>query len=275
MIEDIPYPRHEQKLPVVLSPAEVAAVFEATRNLKHRTILMTIYSSRLRVSELVNQRVIDIDSQRQIISVRQGKGNKDRRVMLSPKLLEALRIYRRSYRPRVWLFPQARRTRDPTRDGFDYLPAGRRSRSSCEAHITAYAAAFLRHSSVGRRDRPAPHPDPAGTPQPQNHRQVSARVQPGGAHYRQYAGSIARTYFRQLRRNESGGGPSFLSQRVFFVLFFFAALAATIRLSGVTQRRSVADEDVGPRRYCGVTARGGLGLSGELVDAKTVQEHRG
>ena len=83
----------------------MAAIFEATRKLKHRTILMTIYSSRLRVSELVNQRVIDIDSQRQIISVRQGKGNKDRRVMLSPKLLEALRIYRRSYRPRVWLFP--------------------------------------------------------------------------------------------------------------------------------------------------------------------------
>jgi len=93
MIEHIPYPRHEQKLPVVLSPAEVAAVFEATRNLKHRTILMTIYAAGLRVSELTHLKVTDIDSQRQVICVRQGKGRKDRQVMLSSKLLEVLRIY--------------------------------------------------------------------------------------------------------------------------------------------------------------------------------------
>jgi site-specific recombinase XerD len=105
MIEHIPYPRHEQKLPVVLSPAEVAAVFEATRNLKHRTVLTTIYAAGLRVSELTNLQVTDIDSQRQVICVRQGKGHKDRQVMLSPKLLELLRIYWRSYRPTLWLFP--------------------------------------------------------------------------------------------------------------------------------------------------------------------------
>jgi len=104
-IEYIPYPRREDKLPVVLSPAEVAAVFEATHNLKHRTILMTIYAAGLRVSEVTHLRVSDIDSQRQVICVRQGKGRKDRQVMLSPKLLEALRIYWKSYRPRVWLFP--------------------------------------------------------------------------------------------------------------------------------------------------------------------------
>src|SRR6202035_5295335 len=74
MIEHIPYPRHEQKLPVVLSPAEVAAVFGATRNLKHRAILMTIYAAGLRVSELTNLQVTDIDSSRQVICVRQGKG---------------------------------------------------------------------------------------------------------------------------------------------------------------------------------------------------------
>jgi integrase/recombinase XerD len=105
MIEYIPYPRHEDKLPVVLSPAEVAAVLEATPNLKHRTILMTIYAGGLRVSEVTHLRVSDIDSQRQVICVRQGKGRKDRQVMLSPKLLEVLRIYWKSYRPRVWLFP--------------------------------------------------------------------------------------------------------------------------------------------------------------------------
>ncbi|MBV8773731.1 MAG: tyrosine-type recombinase/integrase [Deltaproteobacteria bacterium] len=84
MIEHIPYLRHEQKLPVVLSPAEVAAVFEAARNLKHRTILTTIYAAGLRASGLTHLRVSDIDSQRRVIWVRQGKGRKDRQVMLSP-----------------------------------------------------------------------------------------------------------------------------------------------------------------------------------------------
>ena len=105
MLEAIPYPRHEQKLPVVLSPAEIAALFHSIPNLKHRTILMTIYAAGLRVSELINLRVTDIDSQRELICVRQGKGHKDRQVMLSPKLLEALRTYWKRYRPRTWLFP--------------------------------------------------------------------------------------------------------------------------------------------------------------------------
>jgi integrase/recombinase XerD len=105
MIEYIPYPRHEQKLPVVLSPAEVAALFQSTPNLKHRAILMTMYAAGLRVSELIHLQVTDIDSQRQLICVRQGKGHKDRRVMLSPKLLALLRVYWKRYRPRTWLFP--------------------------------------------------------------------------------------------------------------------------------------------------------------------------
>jgi integrase/recombinase XerD len=105
MIEHLPYPRHEQKLPVVLSPSEVAALFQSTPNLKHRAILMTIYAAGLRVSELINLQVTDIDSQRQLICVRQGKGHKDRQVMLSSKLLELLRTYWKRYRPRTWLFP--------------------------------------------------------------------------------------------------------------------------------------------------------------------------
>ena len=108
MIEHIPYPRHEQKLPTVLSPAEVARLFQSTPNLKHRAILMTIYAAGLRVSELINLRLADIDSQRQLISIRQGKGHKDRQVMLSPKLLEVLRTYWKHYRPKAWLFPGAK-----------------------------------------------------------------------------------------------------------------------------------------------------------------------
>src|ERR1700686_4867837 len=93
MIEHIPYPRHEQKLPVVLSPTEVAALFQKTPTLKHRALLMTIYAAGRRVSDLISLRVTDIDRQRQLICVHQAKGHKDRQVMLSPKLLEMLQLY--------------------------------------------------------------------------------------------------------------------------------------------------------------------------------------
>jgi site-specific recombinase XerD len=75
---------------------------------------MTIYAAGLRVSELVNLRVTDIDRQRQLICVRQGKGHKDRQVMLSPKLLETLQFYWKKYRPMTWLFPGQRPERPIT-----------------------------------------------------------------------------------------------------------------------------------------------------------------
>jgi integrase len=93
MIEFIPYPRRVKKLPLVLSQAEVLMLLQATTNLKHHTILATIYATGLRASETANLRVSDIDSNRQMIVVRQGKGHKDRFVLLSPKLLELLRRY--------------------------------------------------------------------------------------------------------------------------------------------------------------------------------------
>ena len=105
MIDYIPYPRREKRLPTVLSQAEVASLLQATNNLKHRTILTTIYAAGLRVSEVANLRPAEIDSRRQVIVVRQGKGHKDRLVMLSPHLLELLRQYWKAYRPPLWLFP--------------------------------------------------------------------------------------------------------------------------------------------------------------------------
>ena len=105
MIEHLPYPRHEKKLPVVLSQSEVAAVLEAPQNIKHRAILTTLYAAGLRVSEVATLRVTDIDSHRQLIGVHQGKGRKDRFVMLSPKLLEVLRRYWKAHQPTHWLFP--------------------------------------------------------------------------------------------------------------------------------------------------------------------------
>ena len=163
MIEHIPYPRHEQKLPVVLSPAEVAAVLDATRDLKHRTILMTIYAAGLRVSELTHLKVTDIDSQRQVICVRQGKGRKDRQVMLSSKLLEVLDLLENLSTRGLAVPRRYTGASNHTGDGFDDLPASRRSRSPVQAYLTPHFAALLRHPSAGRRDRPAPHPGPART----------------------------------------------------------------------------------------------------------------
>jgi integrase/recombinase XerD len=104
MIEFIPYPRRVKKLPLVLSQEEVLMLLKTPTNLKHQTILTTIYATGLRVSEAANLRVSDIDSGRQVIAVRQGKGQKDRFVILSPKLLELLRRYWRIYRPTPYLF---------------------------------------------------------------------------------------------------------------------------------------------------------------------------
>jgi len=99
--------RQPRALPVVLSQDEVARFFAAVRNLKHRAILMTAYAGGLRVSEVTHLRVCDIDSQRMVIHVRQGKGQKDRYVMLSPRLLKILRAYWKAVRPRGFLFPGA------------------------------------------------------------------------------------------------------------------------------------------------------------------------
>jgi integrase/recombinase XerD len=99
--------KQPRTLPVVLGPDELARFFAAITNLKHRAILMTAYAAGLRVSEVTRLRVADIDSERMVIRVRQGKGQKDRYVMLSPRLLGILRAYWRAARPGDLLFPGA------------------------------------------------------------------------------------------------------------------------------------------------------------------------
>lgn len=104
-ITHIPFPRKQKKLPVVLSREEVSQLLAAIKSLKYRTILSLCYGAGLRVSEALNLQVADIDSSRMLIRVRQGKGHKDRYVMLSPRLLELLRVYWKAERPRTFLFP--------------------------------------------------------------------------------------------------------------------------------------------------------------------------
>lgn len=101
---DIPRPRREKKLPVVLSKQEVSQLISVTRNLKHRALLTLKYSSGLRLSEIKNLKIGDIDSKRMMVHIVQAKGFKDRYSILSPVALELLREYYKIYRPVTWLF---------------------------------------------------------------------------------------------------------------------------------------------------------------------------
>jgi site-specific recombinase XerD len=103
--DDIPAGRQAKKLPVVLSQDEVARFLGAVDNLKQRMVLTVCYATGLRISEAVRLTPAAIDSQRMVIRVEQGKGRKDRYVMLPPKLLDMLRNYWDRTRPGKWLFP--------------------------------------------------------------------------------------------------------------------------------------------------------------------------
>ena len=103
--EVIPAPKTPKKLPVILSPEEVLEFLGCVRLIQHRTILTCCYAAGLRISEANALEAAHIDSQRMVIRVEQGKGQKDRYVMLSPKLLEILRQWWRQERPQHWLFP--------------------------------------------------------------------------------------------------------------------------------------------------------------------------
>jgi len=105
IIKHLPFPRKETRLPVILSPAQVSTLLASIANPRHRMFFTTIYATGLRLSEARRLEVADLDSARQTVRVRQGKGRKDRYVMLSPRLLELLRQYWKAYRPARLLFP--------------------------------------------------------------------------------------------------------------------------------------------------------------------------
>jgi len=106
--EDLPYPKQRFRVPVVLSPEEVQRLVANAKNLYHRTRLLTLYGAGLRRSEACQLKVRDIDSQRMVLRVEQGKGGRDREIPLSPTLLVALREYYRWMRPKTYLFPGTR-----------------------------------------------------------------------------------------------------------------------------------------------------------------------
>jgi site-specific recombinase XerD len=121
MVDYSPYPKKPKKLPVILSRDEVKALLLAPHHLKHRAILATLYATGLRVSALCQLQGTDIDSQRMVIQVRQGKGKRDRLVMLSPDLLPLLRRYWKLSQLKSWLFPGHRVTEPITSDGVAFI----------------------------------------------------------------------------------------------------------------------------------------------------------
>ncbi|WP_345944755.1 tyrosine-type recombinase/integrase [Variovorax sp. dw_954] len=127
----------------MLSPEEVMHFLGCVNNLKQRTILTTAYAAGLRVSEVTHLKVTDIDSQRMVLRINQGKGRRDRYVMLSPRLLEVLRSYWKVVRPKTWLFPGDIPGRPITTDAVE-LACRRAHRAACIAKpITPHS---LRHA---------------------------------------------------------------------------------------------------------------------------------
>jgi site-specific recombinase XerD len=119
MLEHIPFPKRPRRLPIILSREEVALLIDSAPNLLYRTILMTLYSTGMRRGEIVQLKASDIDKQRMMVNIRRGKGNKDRNVPLSQKLLDSLRQYWRWMRPQTYVFPgvvDGRRVDQPISD---------------------------------------------------------------------------------------------------------------------------------------------------------------
>jgi len=143
VVEDVRCPRREHRLPVVLSVEEVRRFFEAVRSFKYRMILMTAYSAGLRVSEVVRLRVGDIDTERMVLRITQGKRRKDRYALLSPLLLKMLRHYWWAARPEEYLFSGRSPQRPISISGVQRACQEAKLRAGLDKDVTPHT---LRHS---------------------------------------------------------------------------------------------------------------------------------
>jgi integrase/recombinase XerD len=143
VVAKVACPQLPKRLPVVLSTDEMARLLDALENPKHRALLMTAYAAGLRLSEVAHLRVADIDSARMVIHVRQGKGRKDRDVMLSPRLLAVLRDYWATDRPGPYLFPGRQPARPISPRAVQLVCQHARAASGLGKHVHMHT---LRHS---------------------------------------------------------------------------------------------------------------------------------
>lgn len=143
LAEAIPRPRTDKRLPTVLSRDETARLIAAVQNPKHRVLVMLLYSSGLRVGEVVRLRVQDIDAERGLVRVREGKGGKDRYTLLSDKALATLRAYFETFRPEKWIFPGGRPERHYTVRSVQHVVQQCARRAGIAKPVTPHT---LRHS---------------------------------------------------------------------------------------------------------------------------------
>jgi integrase/recombinase XerD len=141
--DHFPRAKRPHKLPVVLSPEEVSAFFDHVPSLRYRAALMTCYGAGLRVSEAVALKVGDIDSQRMLLRIEQGKGRKDRYAMLSERLLKVLRIWWRAARPEGYLFPGWRTGKHMSSESLQTACREAARRAGIAKRVTVHT---LRHS---------------------------------------------------------------------------------------------------------------------------------
>jgi integrase/recombinase XerD len=144
-IENIPYTKKIKKLPSVLSKEEIVTLYQSVNYLKHKAIILTLYSTGMRVAELANLKVTDIDSKRMVIIIREGKGQKERHVMLSERLLKLLRIYwkEQKIKPTTWLFYGIKQDKPLDRKSIYALVKDAAKKSNIKKNISPHT---LRHS---------------------------------------------------------------------------------------------------------------------------------
>ncbi len=200
--EFLPYPKDHRRLPTVLSPRRGLALINAAGTLFRRTLLMTLYGTGMRRSELAHLKVGDIDSQRMIIRVVAGKGGKDRDLPRSPTLLETLREYWRWRKPKLYLFPHpyswpASGGADFRQDRLDRMQRRRTSSRHQQTRHAAYAAPQLGHPFVGSGHRPADHRSSAWSRRSGDHRSVPASVATAFAGRQQSAGWFDARWHRE------------------------------------------------------------------------------
>lgn len=136
-------PKKDKKLPLVLTLEEVELILNQCKNLKHKCILMTLYSGGLRRSELINLKTSDIDSQKMLIRISNSKGGKDRYTLLSEKLVIYLRDYYKFYKPKIWLFEGRGREGQYSATSIENIFRNALTKAKIKKHATPHT---LRHS---------------------------------------------------------------------------------------------------------------------------------
>lgn len=142
-VYEVKRPRKDKKLPVVLSKEDIAKILSSVDNIKHKAILMLVYSAGLRVGEVVKLKPDDIDSKRMLIHIKGAKGRKDRYTLLSETALEMLRKYWRDYKPDKWLFEGSRDGRYLSTRTVQAIFEHARERAGAKKDVTVHS---LRHS---------------------------------------------------------------------------------------------------------------------------------